>query len=192
MAEAIEQGNESMGTSKTVMGALPYMAPEMISDTHIAEKPVDIWSLGAMMYELLTGMLPFGNGLKAVPKILNAELPERPALLDSCNQLKDLANNLYEIILKCLDKDPGDRPVARDLVTACEDLCYAQDPRIEGVVYRYPTYTWGFIEESDGTHVFFHKASVYGSRPSVGDRVTFAKYHGGGADRAFPVLKLRE
>ncbi len=72
IAEAVEGGGESISASSTVVGALPYMAPEAINTPREVGKPADIWSVGAMMFELLTGMKPFGSGLKAVRKIEEA------------------------------------------------------------------------------------------------------------------------
>ena len=65
LAEAIEGGNESITASQTGIGALPYMAPEMIELMRDAGKPADIWSLGALTFELLVGEKPFGAGLRA-------------------------------------------------------------------------------------------------------------------------------
>jgi serine/threonine-protein kinase len=59
---------------------------------------------------------------------------------------------------------------------------------VNNIKYR----SWGFISQDGGPDVFFHMDSVYGPRPKVGDRVLFAKYQGGGAERAFPVVKLRK
>ncbi len=58
LAEAIAGGDESLTASQTAIGALPYMAPEMIDDIKSVTTSVDIWSLGAMIYELLVGKKP--------------------------------------------------------------------------------------------------------------------------------------
>ena len=42
-------------------GTLPYMAPELVSDpTHVSEK-ADVWSLGMVLWEMLTLQVPFSN-----------------------------------------------------------------------------------------------------------------------------------
>ena len=64
--DAAEGGEDTITTSKTVVGALPYMAPENIKDPRNVTLKADIWSLGAMMYELLSGEKPFGSGLSAI------------------------------------------------------------------------------------------------------------------------------
>jgi serine/threonine-protein kinase len=69
IVEAAEGGEDTISASATAVGALPYMAPEAIDTPRDVGLKADIWSLGAMMYELLTGSKPFGKGLKAVRHI---------------------------------------------------------------------------------------------------------------------------
>jgi serine/threonine protein kinase len=60
MENAVAGGDEEALTqSATALGALPYMAPEFIESFKHAGKPADVWSLGALMFELLTGSKPF-------------------------------------------------------------------------------------------------------------------------------------
>src|SRR5260221_22923 len=51
---------ESITGSQTVVGALPFMAPELISAPRVATKAADVWSLGAILFYLLFGEKPFG------------------------------------------------------------------------------------------------------------------------------------
>ena len=51
LVEAAEGGESSITGSKTMVGALPYMAPEAISTPKQAGQPADIWAAGAMLYE---------------------------------------------------------------------------------------------------------------------------------------------
>jgi len=43
----------------TYCGTLDYLAPEMLERSHSHDHAVDIWSVGVLTYELLTGMSPF-------------------------------------------------------------------------------------------------------------------------------------
>jgi eukaryotic-like serine/threonine-protein kinase len=189
LREAAEGGEVSMSASRTAVGALPYMAPEAIEDPSTVGLPADIWSIGAMTYHLLCGEYPFGQGLKAVPRIIAGITPEPPAFLAANPQFAPLARDVLHIALSCLNKDPTARPTADVLVQKCGALCYSLFPREFGVVVDFRYNAWGFIGTT-GRNVFFHRECVYGPIPAVGDRVMFSSYHGGGADRALPVVKL--
>jgi len=82
MAEAelavVDGGEEALTQSATALGALPYMAPEMIDSFANASRPADVWSVGAVTFELLTGTKPFGTGYRAVPAIQAAIAPILP------------------------------------------------------------------------------------------------------------------
>jgi serine/threonine protein kinase len=109
IGDAVEGGSAGLTASQTALGALPYMAPEMIDDLKSAGKPADIWALGAMTLELLTGNRPFGQGYKAVPAIMNAKIPELPKTLMSNPQYARLSGEIYKIIQNCMKKNPEDR-----------------------------------------------------------------------------------
>lgn len=134
LQEAVEGGEASLTTSQTAVGALPYMAPEAIERPKEVGAPADIWSIGAIMYHLLSGQYPFGQGLKAVPQIIAAKLPEVPAFLTANPQFAPLAKEVMDIALSCLKKDPAERPTADRLVERCSELCYTSSPRKRGVV----------------------------------------------------------
>lgn len=189
--EAVAGSDTSMSASQTVVGALPYMAPEAIERPREVGAPADIWSIGAMMYHLLCGCYPFGEGLRAVPQIIAAEPPVVPAFITANPQFSPLAKEVMDIALSCLKKDPAERPTADLLVQKCSELCYTSSTRQRGIVRDFRHGAWGFIRTPTGD-VFFHKECVYGSMPSVGDRVLLASYDGGGAPRALPVMKLND
>jgi len=189
IADAVEGGNESISASSTVVGALPYMAPEAIDSPREVGKPADIWSIGAMMFELLTGNRPYGSGLKAVAKIQEAKPPTFPTFLTSNPQFAPLNENLIQLVLQCLQKDPHSRPNADAIVFQCGDLCYPVEERLVGTVREILHNAYGFINVA-GSDVFFHFDCVYGDRPIIGDSVMLSKFEGEGACRAHPVVKL--
>jgi serine/threonine-protein kinase len=191
LAEAVEGGDESLTASQTAIGALPYMAPEMIQSMKEAGSPADIWSLGGLMFELLTGEKPFGSGLKAVPAIVAAKVPALPKSVTAKAQFRPVADEIYNLISACFQLDPDSRPTADELVRKCESLCYPIDPREFGTVSRFDNPSWGFIRPDHGRGVFFHIDSVYDGRDlKVGHRVWFGRHPGGRNDRAFPVVKV--
>lgn len=189
LAEAVEGGETSMTSSQTAVGALPYMAPEAIENPKDVSKASDIWSIGAMMYHLLSGQYPFGQGLKAVPQIIAAALPEVPGFITNKAQFAPLGREVMNLALSCLKKDPQQRPTADALVLSCSELCYTSTPRHSGMINNILYSSYGFISSPLG-NVFYHNDSVYGAPLKIGDRVMFSSYDGGGANRALPVVKL--
>jgi serine/threonine-protein kinase len=165
--------------SQTMMGAIPYMAPEMIENPNNADAPSDIWAVGAIMYRLMTGNDPYGAGLPAVRRIADAEIPPE---FDSFGliQYAWLTNELWEIIKSCLKKDPADRPKADNLVKSFCGICYSVLPRKESYIKNYKLYEgdWGFVYGDIGDDYFLHRESFYGPEDEIisGRRVQFVSH----------------
>ncbi|RFC37182.1 MAG: serine/threonine protein kinase [Candidatus Nitrotoga sp. LAW] len=189
LTEVALGGVESITASQTAIGALPYMAPEAIETPKDVDLPADVWSVGAMMYEVITGEKPFGMGLIAVSKIMSANLNPFPSFLTSNPQFSPLSTKLIELIVLCLQKNPNKRPSADKLVELCSTLYYPVSERHEGVVANIKYNSWGFIK-LNSQNVFFNFDSVYGTLPKVGDRVVFSMSPGSGANRAHPIIRL--
>ena len=83
------------------LGSPAYMSPEQINE-ELPSVQTDIWSLGVVMYELLTGKLPFraDNAVTMINKILN----EEPTPIEKLRP--DLPPRLAEIVKKAMHKDP--------------------------------------------------------------------------------------
>ena len=86
-------------------GAMPYMAPERFYSNPRLNTSSDIWSLGASIYELAMGELPF-SGFGGAMQRNGADMPS----LD-----KGFSSVLNEIMQRCLNPDAGNRPTAVDL-----------------------------------------------------------------------------
>ena len=191
LVEAIKDGDEaSMSKSLTALGALPYMAPEVLITPREVSYPADIWSLGAMMYELLTGKKPFGTGYIVVHNIIEAIPPIFPTFITNKAQFSYLSIELIRLILSCLQKDAASRPTADQLVEHCGTLCYPTTERHVGTVREIKYNAWGFIS-NENPDVFFNLASVYGENPVAGNSVWFSKYPGEPNWRAHPVVCLK-
>jgi len=195
--EALEPGKDPTLGSPTVVGALPYMAPEVIKNVKgEINLCADVWSAGAILYQLLTGQRPFGEGLMAVERILKGDITPKPELLSQNPQFTHLVDGLWSIVIKCLVLKPEARPTAAELVELCGQLSYSSAERHLGVIANYKggTGRWGFISYGEGDtagQAFFHESSYWGKSPEVGTRVSFAKFPGSPASRAFPVLPLK-
>jgi serine/threonine protein kinase len=93
--------------SKRAVGTVPYMAPESFGGTFTVAS--DVFSLGASLYHLLHGELPLGRG----------DLSTRPAIDVLARKNPLVSAELHEILLRCLEPDPNDRPQsAGDLINA--------------------------------------------------------------------------
>lgn len=191
LTEAALGGETTISASQTAVGALPYMAPEAITTPNDVTFPADIWSLGAMMFQLITGVTPFGGGLQAVAAILSNNIRSAPDFISSNPQFKTLAVELFDLSAECMQVNPSKRPSADELVGKLSRLCYAQEPRVTGIVSAIYHNSWGYIRANFGD-VFFHISSVYGpARIKEGDKVIFSYFKGGGAHRAHPVLIMK-
>jgi serine/threonine protein kinase/tetratricopeptide (TPR) repeat protein len=111
-------GDGDVGTrSGAIMGTPNYMAPEQADgNTKQADHRADIYSLGATLYELLTGRPPF-NG-PSVPSILVQVRETDP--IAPCLLQPTIAKDIQTITLKCLQKDPLKR--YQSAASMAEDL----------------------------------------------------------------------
>lgn len=188
--EAVAGDEEGLTSSQTALGALPYMAPETIDDMQNAGKPADVWAIGALTFEVLTGKRPFGAGYKAVPLIQAANVPPLSSAVTRNAQFGPFALAIFDLIKRCMQKDPAARPTADQLVTACEGLYYSTLPRIFGNVRRMENNSWGFAAAIGGGDVFCHVKSVYAaSNLAIGERIWMTTHPGSPSRRAFPIVK---
>lgn len=100
----------------TTVGTLAYMSPEQVRAEETDERS-DLFSLGVILFELATGELPFrGDHNAAITYSIVNEKPRKPRSIRP-----DLSPSLEAVILKCLEKEVGDRfKSAGELLTALE------------------------------------------------------------------------
>ena len=101
--------------SRMIVGTLPYLAPELLRGEP-AEARTDIWALGVLLYEMASAKHPFRG--RTAFELSSAILREAPTPLPT-----NVPSGLSAVILRCLEKSPGDRyQRAREVHSALEGL----------------------------------------------------------------------
>jgi len=98
-------GDQVMTSTLAVMGSPLYMSPEQLMSARNVDLRTDIWALGVICFELLTGKLPFdGETLPQLCMSINLS-PPKPVRA----YRPDLPLEVEQMILRCLSKDPAQR-----------------------------------------------------------------------------------
>jgi len=95
----------SLTATTQVLGSPSYMSPEQLRASRDVDQRTDIWALGAILYELLTGSVPFPATTLTQLTAMVISDPPRP--LESLR--KDVPPALRDIIFKCLEKKADNR-----------------------------------------------------------------------------------
>ena len=118
-----EMVTEPLTQEGLVVGTVPYMSPEQLEGSDLDPRS-DIFSLGAILYEMATGQRPF-RGESSV-SVISAIVKDTPEEVDQLRD--DLPHHLSRIIRHCLEKNPDDRfQTARDVRNELKDLQQESD-----------------------------------------------------------------
>ena len=135
MAGSVSEGGMSFTRTSSVMGSPLYMSPEQMQTPKDVDALTDIWALGVILYELITGRVPFDGetiaevavrAATAAPPPLRSFRPDAPAALEA-------------VILRCLAKDRRGRyrnvaELALALVDFAPRRARASVERISGII----------------------------------------------------------
>lgn len=99
------------------LGTPAYMAPEQASADPTVDHRADLYAFGCMAYEMLTGNPPFAA--RAPAQVFAAHLTESPVPL--ATKRTDVPAALTELVMRCLEKNPADRPeTANEMLRALD------------------------------------------------------------------------
>ena len=101
------------GTAAGPLGTAAYMSPEQLCGAHVDQR-TDLWSLGVVLYEMLTGAHPFRSGGDAA--VLQAILHAEPEPL--ATRRPDVPEPLVRVVERVLRKDPDQRYESADELLA--------------------------------------------------------------------------
>jgi len=102
----------------TVMGTLWYMSPEQLRDTAKVNDRTDVYALGVVLYQLLSGRVPFLADSEV--ELIAAHLRDVPQSLEQI--LPELPKPLTALVGRMLEKDPEIRPPMRQVVEELSGL----------------------------------------------------------------------
>lgn len=112
LAKRLNENHGAMTETGQLLGTPRYMSPEQAAGRKDLTIATDVYSLGTILYERLTGVTPFTNdNLLELLRELRAADPPRPSTKNS-----RIDRNLETIVLRCLEKDPQRRYPSADAV----------------------------------------------------------------------------
>ncbi len=99
-------GNSGLTGTQSLIGTPDYMSPEQVAGrSSEISTATDVWALGVLFYQMVTGLLPFRGG--SHPEILRHVAEREPPTPRTV--ISHLDRDLETLCLRCLEKDPGRR-----------------------------------------------------------------------------------
>jgi serine/threonine-protein kinase len=127
----------AMTSTGMAIGTPSYMAPEQLAGDPSADHRIDIYAVGLLAYELLTGKSPFAASTPR--EVLAAVLTREPQPLSDVRQ--DVPRRLSEMVMSCLSKDPEKRPPTATALMESLDMFSTSSGEIRTREHRVPVTT---------------------------------------------------
>ena len=139
ISKRLDSSDRSITIENQSLGSPQYMAPEQMATPNKVDWRADIWSLGVVLFELLTKSVPFPGDTLHV--ICVKVMCDEPVSLSSLRP--DLPSEIERIVARCLCKEPEDRfSSTRELADALAPFAECEDGLVRQSVNR-PNETWG-------------------------------------------------
>jgi serine/threonine-protein kinase len=122
IAKDVHESTRKLTAPDAVFGTVDYMSPEQIRSASTVDHRTDIWSLGVILFELLTGRTPYTGDARSVI----AQIVSDPVVAPS-RYVPTLPPGLVAVVMRALSKDPSAR------FQSAEELRRALGPYSQGV-----------------------------------------------------------
>ena len=172
-------GDGSMTKTSAIMGSPIYMSPEQIQSSKDVDSRGDIWALGVILFELITGHAPFGG--EHMAELIYRIISTPPPPLGSYRT--GVPPELERVIFRCLEKDRGQRfasiaELARALLPFAPARAAVSVERIAGVM------TGGYPAADAQAHALVAQASTNPDKQTVpfggvGTEASWGQTHAG-------------
>jgi serine/threonine protein kinase len=162
IAKAIDEQDDGLTRTGASLGTLKYMAPEQFLDSKHVDQRADIYSLGVLLFLLLTGRLPFRGDSQVV---LYKQMHEGPPSPRSLNP--EISEFLEHVLLRCLSTMPEQRYASCDELARALAMAMLLEFGVDPVGFE--SYPLEALREEVHAHLV-----EMGDATAVGDREGFA------------------
>lgn len=131
---------DNMDTAGLILGTPAYLALERLNGVSYDGRS-DVYSLGVMLYLMLTGQLPFSPRENSIVSLIYMYMTQDPTSMREINPA--IPKVIEDLVMRTLSKDPGNRPTAQELESELIDL---QIQSVGTLIYMDDQETASFIE----------------------------------------------
>jgi serine/threonine-protein kinase len=133
--ETIDPQSPQLTATGQTLGTLEYMSPEQLMGKALDGRS-DVYALGVVAYEMITGRLPFPDA-KGPAGLITAQLKQTPIPPSQANPKASIPDPANRVILKCLEKDKNNRfadvtqlaNALQEVIQAIADLAAQERPQ---------------------------------------------------------------